>query len=456
MNTTLRVILFCLLINPTLSLSQSHYNIIVDKKDTSITFKELYSTIMEHSVTCFNIKTIDKKMMTFDSYNELSSQHIASWLAPFNTSVVNFEKTREVGTMPPLAVEKATACEEATYVCSNQSFSGNSSGFGTQELNASNRGCLATNEHQSSWYYVTVQTGGTLQMLISSSNNQDDYDFALWGPYTEATAPANCPPVAVPLRCSYAGADYGFFSYAGDYYGVDNEGFLYWDGYNYTQVHPRTGMIPSYTHAVADFYYNWAGAPILNVTDVSEGVFGDGYVTPINTNAGDVYILLVDNWSSSSSPFSLTWGGTAVLGCTDPIILSVKLKDFFGNNSLGKNHLIWSTSSELNNDFFELERSEDGLIWQKIATIDGNGTTSESINYGYVDEHFRNVLNYYRLTQVDFDGTKETYQTISIDNRLESKELVKIVNTLGQEVDIDAKGLKLFVYSDGTIVKKMD
>ncbi|MEZ4889881.1 MAG: hypothetical protein R2779_04725 [Crocinitomicaceae bacterium] len=66
----------------------------------------------------------------------------------------------------------------------------NSSGAGTQELNGSSKGCMST-EHQSSWYYINVQTGGDLTLTIAPQNVTDDYDFAIWGPFTSATANAS-------------------------------------------------------------------------------------------------------------------------------------------------------------------------------------------------------------------------------------------------------------------------
>lgn len=346
-------------------------------------------------------------------------------------------------------------CEGSTYVCNNTSFSGNSSGHGAGELNSTNRGCLAGNENQSSWYYVTVQTGGTITMLIDPANHQDDYDFAIWGPFTPANVSGNCPPVGTPIRCSWASGIYGFFNDGGVYYGIENDDYLYWygSGANYTQVHSTTGLASSYYHAGMQWYYGGSG--IITVTGTSENDYGDGYVTPITASAGDIYILLVDNYSSSSSPFNLTWGGTAVLGCASPVVLSVELTSFTGEYEDRKNILNWETASETNNDYFEIERSIDGDSWSSVGTMIGNGTTNTPNNYQIEDYYFEHVLNYYRLNQIDFDGKKTTHKIITIDNSLKNKVLEKIVNTLGQEVDENYKGMVLYVYSDGTVVKTM-
>lgn len=66
----------------------------------------------------------------------------------------------------------------------------------------------------------------------------------------------------------------------------------------------------------------------------------------------------------------------------------------------------WVTASELNNDYFELQRSTDAIHYQTISVIPGHGTTSETQYYDYDDDQVvENITYYYRLKQVDFDGT---------------------------------------------------
>ena len=77
-----------------------------------------------------------------------------------------------------------------------------------------------------------------------------------------------------------------------------------------------------------------------------------------------------------------------------------------------------------------------------------------SINhYTYV----RNAINYYRIKQVDFNGQTRSYPTIvSIDNRLKSEKLVKVVNLFGQEVPESEKGVVIYVYDDGSTEKRIN
>lgn len=85
--------------------------------------------------------------------------------------------------------------------------------------------------------------------------------------------------------------------------------------------------------------------------------------------------------------------------------LPVHLSSF---RSLPQTHAIqlrWSTSSEINNSHFEVERSANGADWDMLGKVNGHGTTSVPREYVFEDPTPLAGLNYYRLRQVDFDGT---------------------------------------------------
>lgn len=64
----------------------------------------------------------------------------------------------------------------------------------------------------------------------------------------------------------------------------------------------------------------------------------------------------------------------------------------------------WTTASELNNDYFTLERSRNGINFEKVDYIKGNGTTNIQHNYAYEDKYPYQGLSYYRIKQTDFNG----------------------------------------------------
>ncbi len=75
----------------------------------------------------------------------------------------------------------------------------------------------------------------------------------------------------------------------------------------------------------------------------------------------------------------------------------------------------WSTASEKNNDFFTIERSQDGRNFIEVTRFKGAGNSSSPKNYSIIDKEPEAGVNYYRLIQTDFDGTTEVFKPIAVD-----------------------------------------
>ncbi|MBQ5571632.1 MAG: T9SS type A sorting domain-containing protein, partial [Bacteroidales bacterium] len=71
-----------------------------------------------------------------------------------------------------------------------------------------------------------------------------------------------------------------------------------------------------------------------------------------------------------------------------------------------------------NNDYFSLERSDDAVNFIEIARVAGAGNSIEPIDYSYTDYGIHGGDNYYRLVQVDYDGTR-TVSEIVVANCIE-------------------------------------
>lgn len=112
----------------------------------------------------------------------------------------------------------------------------------------------------------------------------------------------------------------------------------------------------------------------------------------------------------------------------------------------------WTTASENNALQYVLEKSKDGYIWEAVTRIDAVGTTNQTSNYFFKDVKEGQVI-YYRLVQYDVNGNFEVYDPISILCFAEEKTLINIVNTLGQPVDINTKGLIILIFSNGESIK---
>ena len=121
-----------------------------------------------------------------------------------------------------------------------------------------------------------------------------------------------------------------------------------------------------------------------------------------------------------------------------------------------QNILSWATATETNNDHFEVERSSDAINFKTIKEIPGAMNSLETKKYVYVDSNPEPGINYYRLKQVDLDGTYKYAPIVDVDNScVKDLKVIKITNLLGQEVTEDFGGPKLIYYSDGSVIKKL-
>jgi hypothetical protein len=150
-------------------------------------------------------------------------------------------------------------------------------------------------------------------------------------------------------------------------------------------------------------------------------------------------------------------GGNCVYDTTGTVVpdifLPIELSSFTAKYVNNYNYVEWVTETEINNDYFRLERSVDGENWIVLDKINGVGTTQVQQKYNYIDRGFENEINYYKLTQVDFDGTKHNKGVISINNTKKDSEIIGIYNALGQAVTMEYTGLKIVQYSDGSSKK---
>ena len=86
--------------------------------------------------------------------------------------------------------------------------------------------------------------------------------------------------------------------------------------------------------------------------------------------------------------------------------------------------------------------------------IPAAGNSMTQVKYSYIDKSPVRAINYYRLVQVDYDGTKTYYSILDSDNTCVSDvKPVRITNILGQEVDEYYDGCRFIHYSDGSILK---
>lgn len=96
--------------------------------------------------------------------------------------------------------------------------------------------------------------------------------------------------------------------------------------------------------------------------------------------------------------------------------LPVELTSFTATAAAGKVNLVWTTATEINNSGFEIERSYDGESYYAVGFVKGNGTTTEPKSYSFTDNIEVNGTEqiFYRLKQVDYNGTFEYSDAVSV------------------------------------------
>lgn len=110
--------------------------------------------------------------------------------------------------------------------------------------------------------------------------------------------------------------------------------------------------------------------------------------------------------------------------------------------------LRWSTAAEINNSHFEVQRSQNGIDFITLETVQGHGNTSDRIDYTYLDDQIPATASvmYYRLKQVDFDGAFEILpvSVVRVD-RMQQSAIVfpnpadKVLNVTREEVEFNAQ-----------------
>ena len=135
--------------------------------------------------------------------------------------------------------------------------------------------------------------------------------------------------------------------------------------------------------------------------------------TGLSANGEDVTITATFTSSTINCSKTASYTAPTKVACGfDP--LPVELLNLHASCN-GKRALVtWTTASERNNDYFVVERSDDAVNFVEVGRVAGAGNSIEMLSYNYADYSIRTGDNYYRLTQVDYDGTRTTSEIIEV------------------------------------------
>lgn len=152
---------------------------------------------------------------------------------------------------------------------------------------------------------------------------------------------------------------------------------------------------------------------------------GNTYITPVLTDTTTFYVQ--DSTCQAGPRTSIT---VNTISC---VPLPITLLSFEVTNIQNKEvWATWTTTAEINNDYFTIERSTDAINFEPIGTKKGAGNSNQILNYNYIDatlnlEPQTSNTFYYRLKQTDFDGNYEYFDVKAVTfNKITSKEKVEV------------------------------
>jgi hypothetical protein len=108
-----------------------------------------------------------------------------------------------------------------------------------------------------------------------------------------------------------------------------------------------------------------------------------------------------------------------------PCTLPVEMLDFNAECEKSYTQLNWTTASEVNNDYFTIEKSKDAINFFNIGVVQGKGNSNVVNTYSFNDTQFNNETVYYRLKQTDFNGKFTFYDIIPSNCRTQSIEIIQ-------------------------------
>lgn len=176
-----------------------------------------------------------------------------------------------------------------------------------------------------------------------------------------------------------------------------------------------------YNNNLYFIYYNAAGLSQL-------GYFGgssiklvanpSGAYSSPNGNNGYLGQPIIWNNLLYMQMASVPYANAGNLAFIDGSTLPITLLSFTAQKSGSTSLLQWKISNEINNDYFSVEHSTNGISFTPLAKIEGHGSVSTQQNYQFTDDNPMKGLNFYRLKQVDIDGnfTYSNIVSLNFDN----------------------------------------
>ncbi len=210
--------------------------------------------------------------------------------------------------------------------------------------------------------------------------------------------------------------------------------------------------------------YNCGASQILPtitfLVEYSTSAAGNNWVALQSTTAASVPQTLTPVWVSLGGVFNLpvqalrfrlrlSDGTTAgcgndfaiddikFVGCPDGGPLPVRFAAIAANQKGSGVSIEWSTASEYNNKYFDVEKSVNGTTWTAINKVDGAGNSSRTLKYNSYDATPAAGYNYYRVKQVDIDGKADYSSIVKVKITVEKTGVSVLTNPFVNNITVD-------------------
>ncbi|PHR27224.1 MAG: hypothetical protein COA38_13605 [Fluviicola sp.] len=253
-------------------------------------------------------------------------------------------------------------------------------------------------------------TSNSTQEMSNSTGSGSDTDF------DDGTGTYDVATIEFDLTISSPAVFSGDYFFASDEYlryvdyGVNDAAKIFVDGTNYALT---------------------ASGTEVSIDQINPGVNNSQYVDNAYSSSTIAYepngftVKLTFNAPLSAGTHRIKIGitdrGDALLDSwfffvgNSFVVLPIELVDFSAERiDQNQVQLAWRTLSETNNDYFRIEHSRDIEEWELIDIVQGKGTSIEESNYSYVHQNASPRVNYYRLVQVDFDGSETISEMVTV------------------------------------------
>lgn len=186
-------------------------------------------------------------------------------------------------------------------------------------------------------------------------------------------------------------------------------------------------------------------------------VNSSGTVSGVSAGTTDItytYTINNPNQSGCTATLSVSRSITVIQGL--PVELTQFETECLADNNIA--HVFWTTASENNSSYYQVQRSHDANDWQTIAEVQAAGNSTEQIYYEITEAiTWRELYTYYRLMQYDMDHSVNIYGPISIQCSNHRSNFKVFPNPFSGEVNIELSdnmaidGIRL-VRPDGTLL----